>query len=81
MKLKLLITILSFFFLTGFFGSSYDTLKIETESSYATEIWRYNNSSNNERDVGIVFLHGKKAIRALTTILNSSIKCVMLATL
>lgn len=60
MKTKLLLIVSSFFFLTGFFGSSYDTENIRTASSYETEAWIYKSKADETKDIGIVFLHGKK---------------------
>lgn len=60
MKTRLTLIAVSFFFLTGFFGSSYDTVEITTTSAYSTEAWKYKSDGSSEQEFGIVFLHGKK---------------------
>ncbi len=60
MKIRIALTILSFFFVTGSYGSSYNTVNINTVSSYSTQLWKYKSSGRRENDVGVVFLHGKK---------------------
>ncbi len=60
MKAKLIIALISFFLLTGFFGSNYDTVEILTVSSYSTEAWKYKSKEGSKKDIGVVFLHGKR---------------------
>ena len=60
MNIKLVLIAVSFFFLTGFFGSSYDTVEIATTSGYSTKVWKYKSDGSNQQDVGIVFVHGKR---------------------
>jgi pimeloyl-ACP methyl ester carboxylesterase len=60
MKIKVLMVMLSYVFLTGFFGPSYQTVKIETKSGFATEAWVYDSSGDAEKPFGVVYLHGKR---------------------
>ena len=60
MVFKLTLIAVSFFFLTGFFGNSYNTVEITTTSTYSTQAWKYKSNGSSEQDIGIVFLHGKK---------------------
>lgn len=60
MKIKLTLITVSFFFLTGFFSSSHDTVEVTTTSTYSTEAWKYNSNGSSQQDIGIIFLHGKK---------------------
>ena len=60
MKTRLSLLMVSFVFLTGFSGSGHDVVKIITASSYTTEVWKYKSRGSSEKDIGIVFLHGKR---------------------
>ena len=60
MKLKfIIVSILSLFLLTGFFGGGKQTVKLNTTSGYSTEAWLYK-AKEFPKEVGIVFLHGKR---------------------
>ena len=65
MKTKLALVVVAFLFLTGFSGSSYDVVKITTTSSFKTEAWKYKSKGGNEKDIGVVFLHGKRGNPAI----------------
>lgn len=55
----ILIPLLSFALLTGFFGGGKQTVELNTPSAFSTEAWLYKGKQSS-RDTGIVFLHGKR---------------------
>ena len=50
---------MSFVFLSGFFGAGHTTISLTTPSGHTTEGWLYT-AKGEKKDVGIVFLHGKR---------------------
>lgn len=59
MKLRFIIVIALAMFIPGCATISHQTLQLKTPSGYSTEAWTYP-VNKNKKDVGIVFVHGKR---------------------